>query len=95
MNPYHVLIKPITSEKSDRSRKKFNQYSFAVVAKASKDDIKKAIEAVFGVKVSAVNTSVVRGKVVQRGAKRAKKSNWKKAVVSLTPESTIDLFQVK
>lgn len=95
MNPYSVLVKPITSEKSERLRKKFNQYSFAVSARASKDDVKKAVEAVFGVKVDSVNTSLMRGKVVQRGVKRAKRPNWKKAVVSLTPGSVIDLFQVK
>jgi large subunit ribosomal protein L23 len=95
MNPYNVLIKPITSEKSERARKKFKQYSFAVQSKATKEDVKKAIEVVFGVKVVGVNTSVVRGKVVQRGARLSKRSNWKKAVVSLTAESNIDLFQVK
>ena len=95
MNPYNVLIKPITSEKSERTRKKFNQYSFEVLPKASKDEIRKAVEVVFGVKVKSVNTSVTRGKIVQRGAKRAKRSNWKKAVVSLASGSTLDLFQVK
>ncbi len=95
MNPYNVLIKPITSEKGERSRKKFNQFSFAVQPKATKEDVKKAIEVVFGVKALAVNTSIIRGKIVQRGARQSKRSNWKKAVVSLSKDSNIDIFQVK
>lgn len=95
MNPYNVLIKPLTSEKCERSRKKFKQFYFAVQPKATKAEVKRAVELVFGVKVEAVNTAVVRGKVLQRGARLSKRPNWKKAVVSLNKDANIDIFQVK
>lgn len=93
MHPYEVLVKPLLSEKSTRVREKEGKYSFRVHLQASKDDVKKAIEKTFNVKVTAVRTVVTRGKVKRRGNTVYKGANVKKAVVSLAEGSKIPLFE--
>jgi large subunit ribosomal protein L23 len=63
-----------------------------VAKKAKKAEIKEAVETIFRVKVADVNTINVRGKVVRQKMHQGKKSDWKKAVVTLT-EGTIDIFE--
>lgn len=93
MNPYEVLTRPLLSEKSNKQRESSNKYSFQVAAKATKGDVKKAVEKMFNVKVTAVQTLVTRGKVKRRGNNVAKLPNTKKAVVTLTEGSKIALFE--
>lgn len=93
MNPFNVLVKPLLSEKSNRSRENNNQYVFMVQRDADKEDIKKAVERVFSVKVTAVNTMIIRGKVKRRGNHVAKLPNTKKALISLAEGSVIKLFE--
>jgi large subunit ribosomal protein L23 len=93
VNPYSVLQKPLLSEKSNRGRENENKYTFLVATKASKNDVKNAVEKVFNVKVEGVTTLIVRGKVKRRGNNIAKLANTKKAVVTLKQGEKIGLFE--
>jgi large subunit ribosomal protein L23 len=92
-----ILIKPIITEKSLKLVDEENQYTFHVNRNAGKQDIKKAIESKFKVKVLKVRTVNVRGKRVSWGKFRIKGSrkNFKKAIVTLKSSDNIDLFKVK
>lgn len=92
MNKFDVLVKPLLSEKSNKTREKLNKYSFVVQLTATKQDVAKAVEAMFNVKVENVRTAITRGKVKRRGPITAKASNLKKAVVTLVSGAKIDLF---
>lgn len=93
MNPYSVLMKPLLSEKSNRCRENENKYTFLVAPKATKKDVKSAVEKVFNVTVEGVTTLVTRGKVKRRGNNVAKLPNTKKAVVTLKQGEKIGLFE--
>lgn len=93
MNPYNVLVRPLLSEKSNRARENDNKYHFIVALEATKADVKKAIEKMFNVQVAGVTTLVTRGKMKARGNTRYKKSNYKKAVVTLPEGAKIGLFE--
>jgi len=93
VNPYSVLQKPLLSEKSNRGRENENKYTFLVETKASKTDVKKAVEKVFNVSVVGVTTLITRGKVKRRGNNVAKLGNTKKAVVTLKEGEKISLFE--
>ena len=91
---YDIVIRPIITEQSmeDLDIKK---YAFEVAKDANKVEIKKAIEEIFGVTVSKVNTLNVRGKEKRTGAyPKGKTASWKKAVVKLSEDSkNIELFE--
>lgn len=93
MNHYDVIVRPIISEKSmDQLADK--KYTFQVALNANKIEIRQAVEAIFGVKVAAVTTSRVHGKVKRQGMKSGKRPDWKKATVKLTEDSkTIEFFE--
>lgn len=94
MEQTDILIKPIISEKS-LSQAGFNWYTFSVKPKSSKPEIKKAIEEMFSVKVLAIKTMNIKGKVRRVGRKQRPTltSSWKKAMVLLPKEQKIDLFE--
>jgi len=93
-----ILIAPIMTEKATQLSEKRNQYVFKVNLKANKIEIKKAIESFYGVTVTDVNTLVVMGKRKSRYTKKgfveSKKSNFKKAIVTLKEGEVIDFFAV-
>lgn len=93
MNPYQVLKKAVMSEKSAKLRENGKQYVFSVDPKATKTDVSKAIEAVYGVKVSKVQTLLTRGKVKRRGQHVSLGSKTKKAVVTLVTGAKLPLFE--
>ena len=93
INSYEILKKPLLTEKSTRLKESFNQVSFEVAYGANKDAIKKAVESAFKVKVDNVCTMIVRGKVKTVGRYQGKRSNWKKAIVTLASGDKIDLFE--
>lgn len=93
MNPYQVLKKPIMSEKSTKLREARSQYVFTVDLKATKIDVSKAIETVYGVKVAKVQTLITRGKVRRRGVHVSLTSKTKKAVVTLVEGGKLPLFE--
>lgn len=87
MNHYDVIIRPLMSEKAFAGIHE-KKYVFVVNTKATKIDIKNAVEAIFeGVKVEKVNTVNVRGKLKRQGATAGYTSKFKKAYVMLTKES--------
>ncbi len=92
---YTVLVAPHVSEKSAMNAQNNNQYVFKVQKTANKLDIKKSVEALFEVKVSKVQTSIVKGKQKRFGKFMGKRSDWKKAYVTLAEGSTIDMMSAE
>jgi large subunit ribosomal protein L23 len=78
-----VLVAPIVSEKSTRLADKHRQFVFKVVKDASKPEVRKAVELMFDVKVDAVQITNVKGKIKRSGSRLGKRSDWKKAFVTL------------
>lgn len=78
-----VLLAPHISEKSSMAAEANNQYVFRVVNDASKPEIKAAVELLFNVGVEAVRVSTVKGKVKRFGQRFGRRSDWKKAYVTL------------
>ena len=92
MTPHQILVRPVVTEKTTDLMAEHNQYVFQVAKKANKIEVRKAIEMVFGVRVADVRTQVVRGDVRRVGQNYGRKPSWKKAIVTLHPEDTIDLY---
>jgi large subunit ribosomal protein L23 len=86
---YEVLRRPVFTEKSVELREEFNQVTFEVAMNANKVEIRKAVEALLEVEVLSVNTMIVRGKVKRVGRSSGKRSNWKKAIVTLAEGESI------
>ena len=92
MNTETILRRPIVlTEKANRLREK-NIVVFEVLRDANKIQIKAAVEKLFNVKVTNVNTLVMRGKDRRMGRGYAKMQNWKKAMVTLKAGDSIDFF---
>ena len=87
---YQVILKPLVTEKSTLLSE-FNKIVFAVPVVANKLEIKLSIEKIFSVKVETVNTILVKGKLKRFKGVPGKRSNTKKAIVTLAPGNTIDL----
>ena len=85
----NIIQKPILTEKSTNLNQ-FNQYTFKVNLKSNSLEIKNAIEKIFKVKVSKVNTSIVRGKLKTFKGVTGFKKNYKKAIITLKEGSAID-----
>ena len=98
MNSYDIIRRPVITERSmeavyDRQGNEIKKYTFEVPKTANKVEIKKAVEEVFGVKVSAVNTMNVTGKLKRMGRYEGRRASWKKAIVTLTADSkSIEFF---
>ena len=88
---YDIILGPLVTEKSTRGSE-HNQVTFKVSLDASKPEIKKAVESLFEVKVKQVNTIRMKGKVKRFKGHLGKRSNWKKAIVSLADGETIDMM---
>jgi large subunit ribosomal protein L23 len=93
MISHDIIRLPIITEKTTNQKEAFNQFSFEVAPKANRVQIKRAVEDVFGVRVSAVKTLHVRGKVKRRGRILGRRRSWKKAVVTLMPGERIEFFE--
>jgi large subunit ribosomal protein L23 len=87
-----VLIAPIVSEKSTRLADENRQFVFKVLKDASKPDVRKAVELMFDVKVEAVQIANVRGKTKRFGQSTGKRSDWKKAFVTLAEGHDINFM---
>lgn len=92
MDAWTIIKRPIVTEKSNRLMEQ-NKYCFAVDPKANKHQIKQAVEEIFKVKVVAVNTMRMQGKIKRLGRSEGKRPDWKKAVVTLAPGSRIQFFE--
>jgi len=91
-----VLVKPILTEKANAQQDKLRRYAFKVGRKANKLEIKKAVEEFYGVTVIDVNTAVVPGKNKTRYTKagfvKGQKPAYKKALVTVAENETIDIY---
>ena len=85
MRPEDIIIAPIITEKSNDGLNE-GKYTFEVNPKATKIDIKNAVEKLFEVKVLKVNTMTVKGKTKRVGYHVGKTSDWKKAIVTIDTE---------
>jgi large subunit ribosomal protein L23 len=92
MDSRSVIIRPIVSEKS-YALLAANKYTFRVNDRAHKTQVRQAVEEIFGVRVRDVRTMTVKSKPKRRGYTAGKTRHWKKAVVQLHPEDTIELFE--
>lgn len=93
MNLNHVIKGPIITEKLDQAREKYRQYSFLVAKDATKHDVRRAVESAFKVGVTDVRTLIMRGKTKRIGRSIGKRSNFKKAIVTLKDGDKIELFE--
>ncbi len=88
-----IIIRPIITEKTMTGVQN-KKYTFEVAKAATKIDVARAVEELFGVKVSKVNTVHVRGRMRRQGRFEGYTRSWKKAVVTLTADSkTIEFFE--
>lgn len=87
---YQVILSPLVTEKSTQMSE-YNKIVFSVPLGASKFDVKSSIEKIFSVKVKSVNTILLKGKVKRFKGVLGKRSNTKKAIVTLAAGNTIDL----
>ncbi len=87
-----LLLAPHVSEKSTRTAESNRQFVFKVVGDATKPEIKGAVELMFSVQVSAVRVCNVKGKVKRAGRMQGRRSNWKKAYVTLKPGHDINFM---
>lgn len=92
MNPYDIVKRPLDTEKTNRQKEEYNQFSFEVDRRANRIEIGNAVETLFNVKVDQVRTLQVKGKRKRRGRILGKRKDWKKAVVKLMPGERIDFF---
>ena len=81
-----VIIAPVITEKSNMEMQN-GKYTFKVARKATKVDIKRAVEKLFEVKVLSVNTMTVKGKEKRVGVHQGKTSDWKKAIVTIDTDA--------
>ena len=92
MNARSVIIRPIVSEKS-YALLAANKYTFRVHPDAHKTQVRQAVEEIFGVRVDGVRTAWVKPKPKRRGLMSGSRRRWKKAVVTLHPDDSIELFE--
>jgi large subunit ribosomal protein L23 len=86
-----VILAPVVSEKSTRVADKGNQITFKVMSDATKQEISAAVEMLFKVEVTAVQTLNVKGKAKRNKFGMGRQKNWKKAYVCIKPGQEIDL----
>jgi large subunit ribosomal protein L23 len=90
---HDTIVRPLITEKSSAAYQDRQEYTFEVHPKATKPEIRSAIEQLFGVKVQGVWTSHQRGKVKRMGKTAGRRPNWKKAIVKLAPGDSIPIFE--
>ncbi len=90
--PHQIVFRPLVTEKGYHKAERYNTYTFEVNPRAGKDAIRRAIEALFDVKVVRVNTQTRRGKPRRTKARLGQTKTWKKAIVTLDKEHRINFF---
>lgn len=98
LHPYDIIRRPVITEKQNRLQESHNQYVFEVALKANKIQVKEAVELIFGIdpeNILQVRTMIMPAKLGQRGRKSyVRQSQWKKAVVTLADDISIEIFNV-
>jgi len=93
MISHEILKRPLITEKSTIEKEKSNQLAFEVDKKANKVEIRRAVEQLFGVKVTGVRTMQMKGKVKRHGRTLGKRKDWKKALVALAEGEHVEFFE--
>lgn len=89
----NIIIRPLVTEKMSELQEAENKVAFVVDRHANKIEIKGAVEKGYNVKVKKVATMNFQGKLKKQGRFEGRRSNWKKAVVTLHEGFTIDFFE--
>ena len=92
---YDVIKRPIVTEKGVTKKDDERTLCFEVASEANKTQIRQAVQTLFKVKVVAVKTAIVRGKMRRIGRSSGMRPNWKKAIVTLKEGDAISLFEGK
>jgi large subunit ribosomal protein L23 len=92
MESYQILLGPVVTEHA-MAMQAYGKYTFRVPLTATKTDVARAVEEMFGVEVRGVNTMHMHGKLRRRGKFAGHKPDWKKAIVTLAPGKTIQFFE--
>jgi large subunit ribosomal protein L23 len=92
LEPSQIIFRPLVTEKGMHKANRNNAYAFEVSRLAGKDDIRKAVEELFDVKVLHVNTQNRKGKPRKTRYRSGQTKAWKKAVVTLDQEHRINFF---
>ncbi|GHU52313.1 50S ribosomal protein L23 [Clostridia bacterium] len=89
--PQDIILKPVVTERSVDLLEQ-NKYTFRVAKNANKFEIKSAVESLFKVDVEKVHTMNVRGRTKRMGRSEGKTASWKKAIITLKGDKTIEFF---
>lgn len=93
MDARQIILAPIVTEKSTIDRERNNRYAFRVHPEAGKGQIARAVEEIFGVRVTSVRTMNMAGKKKRLGRNLGRTSSWKKALVTLAEGDSVDFFE--
>lgn len=96
MKPHQIIKRPLLTEKGTQQKETEGartKVMFEVHSDANKIQVRQAVEALFSVKVTGVQTLVVHGKQKRVGRFIGRRPNWKKAIVTLAADNTIDFFE--
>lgn len=92
LEPHQIILRPLVTEKGMHRSTRYNAYAFEVNRLANKDDVRKAIESLFDVKVVGIRTQNRTGKPRRSRFRHGRTKDWKKAIVTLDAEDRIDFF---
>jgi len=93
MNAEQVILKPLVTERSMQLRDDQNKYAFQVHPRATKSEIRKAVEEIWNVRVVSVTTANAQGKLKRVGMFIGRRSAWKKAIVRIQDGQKIDIYE--
>lgn len=92
MDPHQTILRPLVTEKGTHQSDRYNAYAFEVSPRATKDDIRNAVETLWDVRVVRVRTQNRKGKPRRTKLKMGHTGDWKKAIVELHDEDRIAFF---
>jgi len=90
---YEIIKRPVLTEKTTLQKEQSNQITLEVDRRANKIEIKEAVEKIFKVKVLDIQSMVVQGKTKRLGRFSGKRSDWKKAIVTLKPGEQVPFLE--
>lgn len=92
LEPHQVILKPLVTEKGVHRSTRNNAYTFQINKLATKEDVRRAVVALFDVKVEKVAIQNRKGKTRRTKFRLGRTADWKKAIVTLNEEHRIDFF---
>lgn len=92
-DPFDVLIRPLLTEKITGLQERANRVAFVVKPDVNRIEIRRAVESALNVKVKSVNVMKVMGKKKRQGRYLGKRSDWKKAIVTLQEGEKLELYE--